>query len=47
MFKQLTSIESQLVKLQEAGIQTNSGVLHARAARLKAEIELEKLKTAK
>jgi RNA polymerase sigma factor (sigma-70 family) len=47
MHKQLTTIEAQLIQLQETGLQTKSGVLQAKAARLKAEIELEKLKSGK
>jgi hypothetical protein len=41
------SCEDELVKLQQAGLQTKQGVAQAKAARLKAEIELEKLKAAK
>jgi RNA polymerase sigma factor (sigma-70 family) len=47
MLKQLTTIEGLLARLQEAGLQTRSGLLEAKAARLKAEIELEKLKGGK
>jgi outer membrane protein TolC len=47
MVRELTKCEEQIVQLQQAGLQTKQGVAQAKAARLKAEIELEKLKTAK
>ena len=47
LLKLLRDAEEQLLQLQEAGLQTAQGVAQARAARLKAEIELEKLKMAK
>src|SRR5262245_2386196 len=47
MLKELTSCEEQMVQLQQAGLQTKQGVAQAKAARLKAEIQLEKLKLAK
>ena len=42
MLKHLVLIEEQLIQLQEAGLQTKQGIAQGRAARLKAEIELEK-----
>ena len=45
--RDLTVIEEQLVQLRDAGLQTKEGVSQGRAARLKAEIELEKLKAQK
>jgi RNA polymerase sigma factor (sigma-70 family) len=47
VLKQLQVTEEQLIELQEAGLQTKEGVAQAKAARLKVEIELEKLKAAK
>jgi RNA polymerase sigma factor (sigma-70 family) len=47
LLEQLTTIEGLLDRLQQAGLQTRSGVLEAKAARLKAEIDLEKLKAGK
>jgi RNA polymerase sigma factor (sigma-70 family) len=47
MLKHLVLIEEQLIQLQEAGLQTKQGIAQGRAARLKAEIELEKLKAGK
>jgi outer membrane protein TolC len=47
MVKELAECEEQVIQLQQAGLQTKQGVAQARAARLKAEIELEKLKLAK
>jgi RNA polymerase sigma factor (sigma-70 family) len=40
----LKVVEEQVAELQEAGLQTKQGVAQARAARLKAEIQLEKIK---
>jgi RNA polymerase sigma factor (sigma-70 family) len=45
--ERLRFVEDQLKELQNAGLQTKSGVAQAQAARLKAEIELEKLKPEK
>lgn len=44
MLKELSSCEEQIVQLQQAGLQTKQGVAQAKAARLKAEIKLERLK---
>jgi hypothetical protein len=44
LLKHLQMIEDQLKALQETGLETKGGVMHATAARLKAEIELERLK---
>jgi len=44
MVKELAECEEQIVQLQQAGLQTKQGVAQAKAARLKAEIQLEKLK---
>jgi hypothetical protein len=44
MVKELSVTEEQMVQLQMAGLQTKQGVAQAKAARLKAEIQLEKLK---
>ena len=44
MVRELTDCEEQVMQLQQAGLQTKQGVAQAKAARLKAEIELEKLK---
>jgi len=43
----LEEIEKQMTELQAAGLQTKQGVAQAKAARIKAEIELEKLKLEK
>lgn len=45
--RDLRYIETQITELHRAGLQTTEGASQARAARLKAEIELEKLKAAK
>src|SRR5262249_16381685 len=45
--KFLEDIEKQIAELQNAGLQTLQGVAQAKAARIKAEIELEKLRLAK
>ena len=45
--RDLKTIEDQLVQLRDAGLQTQQGVAQGKAARLKAEIELEKLKAEK
>jgi len=42
--RELTVCEEQMFQLQQAGLQTKQGVAQAKAARLKAEIQLEKLK---
>jgi len=47
MLKLLRDCEEQLIALRDAGLQTKEGVAQARAARLKAEIQLEKLKAEK
>jgi outer membrane protein TolC len=47
MVKELTETEEQMIQLQQAGLQTKQGVAQAKAARLKAEIKLEKLKAEK
>jgi uncharacterized protein (TIGR03067 family) len=47
LLKLLTDAEKQLIDLQQAGLQTIQGVAQATAARLKAEVELEKLKASK
>jgi RNA polymerase sigma factor (sigma-70 family) len=47
MLKTMRDVETQLVDLQAAGLQTKQGVAQAKAARLKAEIQLEKLKIEK
>lgn len=39
--------ETKIISLQEAGLQTKQGVALAKAARLKAEIQLEKRKAAR
>jgi hypothetical protein len=44
MVKELALCEEQMVQLQQAGLQTKQGIAQAKAARLKAEIQLEKLK---
>jgi outer membrane protein TolC len=44
MVKELSVTEEQMAQLQIAGLQTKQGVAQAKAARLKAEIQLEKLK---
>jgi RNA polymerase sigma factor (sigma-70 family) len=44
MLTDLQEVEENLVQLQAAGLQTKQGVAQAKAARLKAEIQLEKLK---
>jgi hypothetical protein len=44
MVRQLQDCEEQVKQLQVAGLQTKQGVAQARAARLKAEIQLEILK---
>jgi outer membrane protein TolC len=44
MVKELTTGEEKVLELQRAGLQTKQGVAQAKAARLKAEIQLEKLK---
>ena len=45
--KVLQEAEEQLKQLQAAGLQTKQGVAQGRAARLKVEIRLERLKGAK
>jgi len=47
MVKELSVTEEQMAQLQMAGLQTKQGVAQAKAARLKAEIQLEKLKAEK
>ena len=47
MVKELATAEAEIIQLHQAGLQTKQGVAQARAARLKAEIELEKLKEKK
>ena len=47
MVQELKVGEEQLIILHKAGLQTKQGVAQAKAARLKAEIKLEKLKAAK
>jgi hypothetical protein len=44
MVRELTVCEEQMVQLQQAGLQTKQGIAQAKAARLKAEVQLEKLK---
>ena len=44
MVKELTTAEADTLNLQRAGLQTKQGVAQVKAARLKAEIQLEKLK---
>jgi hypothetical protein len=44
MVKELAVCEEQMIVLQQAGLQTKQGVAQAKAARLKAEIQLERLK---
>jgi hypothetical protein len=44
MVKELTTAEADTLQLQQAGLQTEQGVAQVKAARLKAEIQLEKLK---
>ena len=44
MCKELTTAEADTLQLQQAGLQTKQGVAQVKAARLKAEIQLEKLK---
>jgi hypothetical protein len=44
MVKELSVTEEQMVQLQMAGLQTKQGIAQAKAARLKAEIQLERLK---
>jgi RNA polymerase sigma factor (sigma-70 family) len=45
--KMLKEVEEQIVALQNAGLQTSQGVAQIKAARIKAEIEQEKLKLEK
>jgi hypothetical protein len=45
--RDLRYVETQIKELHRAGLQTSEGVAQAKAARLKAEIELEKLKGGK
>jgi len=47
LLKRLQVCEIEMTNLQSVGLQTKQGVAQAKAARLKAEIELEKLKAAK
>lgn len=47
LVKQCVVVETQVEQLQIAGLQTKQGVAQATAARLKAEIRLEKLKAEK
>jgi hypothetical protein len=47
MVKQLEECEADMAVLVAAGLQTNQGLAQAKAARLKAEIQLEKMKLAK
>jgi hypothetical protein len=47
MVNELAETEEQMIQLQRAGLQTKQGVAQAKAARLKAEIKLEKLKAEK
>ncbi len=47
MVKELQDCEQRIKELMTAGLSTKQHVAEAKAARLKAEIELEKLKTAK
>jgi len=47
MVKQLQDCEDQIKALQQAGLQTKQNVALTRAARLKAEIQLEVLKAEK
>jgi RNA polymerase sigma factor (sigma-70 family) len=47
MVKELTTAEAETLQLQQAGLQTKQGVAQVRAARLKAEIQFEKLKLEK
>jgi outer membrane protein TolC len=42
--KELKVIEEQMIALHKAGLQVKQGVAQTRAARLKAEIQLEKVK---
>src|SRR3954468_15199361 len=44
MVREYQSCEEKVLELQRAGLQTAQGVAQAKAARLKAEIQLEKLK---
>jgi uncharacterized protein (TIGR03067 family) len=44
MLKLLHEVEKQINELHAAGLHTLQGVAHAKAARLKAEVQLEKLK---
>jgi outer membrane protein TolC len=44
MVKELTTAEADTLQLQQAGLQTKQGVAQVKAARLKAEIQLEKIK---
>jgi uncharacterized protein (TIGR03067 family) len=47
LLKECHVVEEQLRQLQAAGLQTKQGVAQAKSARLKAEIQLEKLKAEK
>lgn len=47
MVKSLRECEESMSQLQQAGLQTKEGVAQVKAARLKAEIEFEKLKGGK
>lgn len=47
MVKELTTAETETQQLLQAGLQTKQGVAQVKAARLKAEIQLERLKLAK
>lgn len=44
MVTELTTAEAKIIECQKAGLQTMQGVAQVKAARLKAEIQLEKLK---
>jgi RNA polymerase sigma factor (sigma-70 family) len=44
MAKTFRDLEGQLIELRQLGLQTNQGVAQAKAARLKTEVQLEKLK---
>jgi outer membrane protein TolC len=47
MVKELTTAEAETLQLHRAGLQTKQGVAQVKAARLRAEIQLEKLKLGK
>jgi hypothetical protein len=47
MIKQYQECEANMIQLEMLGLQTKQGVAQAKSARLKAEIQLEKMKLAR